>query len=235
MLAPDDSNVTRVVVEMKPGWIDVMVEEPRAEPGRTERLLRRTIEHWFSVHPLLVIDRVQTLTENGTLHGMRVWYHEAEDRETAVDRANRPVPLTFQVNEELTARLQPEYLEAVFKETELASGSLANPLKTHVLINRRKIAVVLDLESHRCALEPLEVVFPGLDTLAKVSVRKWQKAPQGRFLVIELAGSWFQPRTCEAIGVRPADAPFVRTNLTYDTGPRPDAPGREDEKKPEPW
>ena len=75
MPSPEDRNSTTVVIELEPGWIYVKIAEPKPELDLIERLLRRTIDHWFNAHPQFVIDKAQAITDHGIMQGIHVWYH----------------------------------------------------------------------------------------------------------------------------------------------------------------
>jgi hypothetical protein len=224
MPAPDEKNATVVVIEKAPGWIYVKIADPRPEPERIELLLGLTIQHWFNAHPQFVIDKKLDLTENGALEGINVWYH-AEDRQPepanpeparqALDRAKR------HDHDPVRERFPAEYIEAVVQEAMQFSASQQNDRGTMVVIMPRGIAVIIDQEVKRGAVVLVDVIYPRIDVAARATLQTWLARPTTRLHVLHVPGSWFFPYD-DGSPSRLADPDITPTNMTYDTGPRPE-------------
>jgi hypothetical protein len=223
MPPPDEQNANVVVIEMEPGWIHVKIAEPKPEPDRTELLLQLTIDHWINANPRLVIDGMQAVTEHGTLQGIDVWYH-------AIDRQGEPalpgprelpVSLALEVHNQVFQQLPKEHIEALFDEAKQIWRSLQDEHRTLVVINPGRVAVVLDKQANRGVALTVELIYPGIDASARTRVETWLEAPDSRRHLIQIAGSWFSRRASKAQMSKVSEPTFVRTNMTYDTGPRP--------------
>lgn len=223
MPSPEDRNATTVVMEMEPGWIYVKIAEPEAEPKRTELLLRLTIDHWFSAHPQLVIDKAQAITDHGVMQGIHVWYHvdDCQPRPTTPIPSQQPISLNIEVRTEVLKQIPREHIEAVVDEAIAIWRSQQDGNGTMVVINPRRIAVVLDRPANRGAVIPIELIYPAIDDATKSNVQAWLEAPPTRFLVVPIAGSWFGFHETETQKSEVVEPPFRHSNMNYDTGPRP--------------
>jgi hypothetical protein len=92
---------------------------------------------------------------------------------------------------------------------------------TLVAINPRRIAVILDKQANRGAVLPVQFIEQVLDDSMRTKLQTWLGSPQSRFYVMHLPGSWFVSREIEARRSKSVEPTFVRTNMTYDPGPRP--------------
>lgn len=119
--------------------------------------------------------------------------------------------MTIEVHGLVAQQLPKEHFEAVFDEAMEILRSHHDRKDTLVVINRRRIAVVLDKQANRGAILPLHLVERALDASVRRGLQTWFESPPTRVFVTHLPGSWF---VCREI----ADPAFVRTNMTYDTG-----------------
>jgi hypothetical protein len=191
MPSPDERISTTVVMEMEPGWIYVKIAEPEAEPNRTESLLRLTIDHWFSAHPQFVIDKAEGITDHGVMLGIHVWYHvnDRQPQPTTPMPPQQPIPLTIEVRTEILKQIPKEHLEAVVDEAIEIWRSHQDAHGTMFVISPRRIAVILDKQTNRGAVVPIELIYPGIEDAIKTKVQTWLKAPSTRFLVVHVVGS----------------------------------------------
>ncbi len=223
MPTPPEGDVTTVVIEMGPGWVDVRLIDRLPAPDRAESLLRRTIDHWFGDHPQFVIDRTEAFTEDGALRGIHVWYHLDEHRVERGTPASRqpPTSLAIEVHEQILRQLPKEYIEAVVEDAVQIWRSRPDRRGTTVVINPRRIAVVLDGRANRGAVLPLPLIEPALDASGRSDLEAWLESPQSRFLQMHLSGSWFLPDDFEAASPTIVEPTILRTNMTYDRRPGP--------------
>jgi hypothetical protein len=65
------------------------------------------------------------------------------------------------------------------------------------------------------------LIYPANDDATRVRVVTWLEAPPTRFLVVQIAGSWFLPHQTETQASKVVEPNLLSTNMTYDTGPPP--------------
>jgi hypothetical protein len=224
MPSPDERSATTVVIEMEPGRIYVKIAEPKPEPNRIELLLRLTIEQWFNAHPQFVIDKAEAVTDHGVMQGIHVWYHvnDRQPEPVSPERPQQVISLAVEVHIQVFRQLPMEHIEAVVDEAIQIWRSHPDGHGTTVLISPRRIAVVLDKQANRGALVPVELIYPAIEDATKSKVQTWLEAPPTRFLVVQIAGSWFLFHQTETQRSKFQEPPFMRTNMTYDAGPRPE-------------
>jgi nitrogen regulatory protein PII len=223
MPSPEERSATTVVMEMEPGRIYVKIVEPKPEPNRIEMLLRLTIEQWSNAHPQLVIDKAEAVTDHGVMQGIHVWYH-VNDRQlqpTSPTPPQQPISLTIEVRNEILRKIPKEHIEAIVDEAIEIWRSQQHGHGTIFVINPRRIAVVLDKQANRGAVVPVELIYPAIEDATRTKVQSWLEAPPTRFLVVQIAGSWFLFHQTEAQRSKIVDPPFLGSNMTYDTEPPP--------------
>lgn len=223
MPAPDERSATTVVIEMKPGWIYVKIAEPKPEPDRIELLLSLTIDQWFNTYAQYVIDKTQSVTDQGTLQGIHVWYHvnDRQSKPLNPELPKQPISLTVQVNNQDFQQVPKEHIEAVVDEAIQIWRSHQDWHGTLVVINPQGIAVILEKQVNRGAVLPVELVYPALEDATRKQVQTWLEAPPTRRHVILIDGSWFMPQKSDSRRSKVVEPDFKHTNVTYDTGPRP--------------
>ena len=223
MPSPDERIATTVVIEMKPGWIYVKIAEPKPEPERIELLLRLTIDQWFNTYPQYAIDKTQSVTDQGTLQGVHVWYHvnNRQSKPVNPELPKQPIALTVQVSNQVFQQVPKEHIEAVVDEAIQIWRSHQDWHGTLVVINPQGIAVILEKQVNRGAVLPVELVYPALEDATRKTVQTWLEAPPTRRHVILIDGSWFMPQKTESRRSKVVEPSILSTNMTYDTGPRP--------------
>jgi hypothetical protein len=215
MLPHENQNATVIVIEMGQGHVYVKIVEPRPEPQRTDLLLRRTIEAWFKSRPQLVIDRTESVAEAGEIVGFHVWYHAAENLAVQSRHADEPESMMIEVSQHVLRQLPKERVEAVVQEAMLARNENQAGQDSVVVVNARRIAVILDSLANRGAVIPIEALSDDLDDQGLLD---WLESPQTRLYVIPVAGSWFARQAVRRSVIEPS---FVTTNMVYDTGKQP--------------
>jgi hypothetical protein len=239
------NNVTIVVIEMEPGWVYVKMIDPKPAPEQIEIFLRRAIDDWFNARPESVIDRSQTVIDHGTMQGVHVWYHVSDRRpEPMSPPPPKPASLmSIEIHGLVSQQLPKEHIEAVVEDAMKLLHADQDRPDTLVVINRRRIAVVLDKQENRGTMLPLHLVERVMDASLRKQLHTWLESLPTRFFATHIPGSWFVSRDIEATGIktaepasmiasmaydtgsmRPAriyDTSLIRTKMTYDPGPRP--------------
>ena len=221
MPSPSESDVTTVVIEMEPGWVYVKIIDPKPAPDRIEFFLRRAIEDWLQAHPQFVIDRSEALSDHGVLQGIHVRYHVNAHQPEPTKPQQPPSSMTIEVHGLVIGQVPKEHIEAVVGEVMQIWRENPNRGDTLVAVNPRLIAVILDKQANRGAVLPVQFIEQVLDGTMRAKLQKWLESPHSRFYVIHLPGSWFVSREIEARRSKSVEPTFMRTNMTYDPGPRP--------------
>ena len=117
---------------------------------------------------------------------VNVWYHVAADR-LQHDLFN------IEVHEPIAQRYSKEYIEAVVAD---AMKVLPSP-DTLVVVNPRRIAVILDHQARRVAVIPVDLIEQVIDGQMKRNLLAWLASPATSFYVMYIAGSWFGGRGTE--------------------------------------
>jgi hypothetical protein len=125
--------------------------------------------------------------------------------------------MMIEVSEHVLRQLPKEYVEAVVAEAMLVRNENQDRQATLVVVNVRRIAVILDGRANRGAVFPVEAVFNSLADRARQGLLNWLGSPQTRLHVVSVAGSWFDRK---AVHVKTVEPSFVKTNMD-DSGKRP--------------
>jgi hypothetical protein len=223
MPSPAENKVTTVVIEMEPGVVYVKIMDPKPATDRIEFCLRRTIDEWFNAHPQFVIDRAQAVADHGEMQGIHVWYH-VNDRQPDPKKPKPQQPPTsfnIEVHPHILTQLAKEHVEAVVEDALGIWRSYEDRQDTLVAIIPRRIAVILDRQANRGAVLPVQEIEHAMDAAMKTGLQTWLKSPQTRFFVMHLPGSWFVSKEIDSKRSKVVDPAFMRTNMTYDNGRRP--------------
>ena len=193
MTSNPSGDVTTVVIEMEPGWVYVKITEPKPERDRIEFFLRRTIDDWFNARPTLVIDKAEVITRHGEVLGIHVWFHDADESQQKVSQqAKSPIgSFSIEVHGQIVHQLSKEYVEAVVDDAMKILPSYKDRQDTLVVINPRRVAVILDKQARRGAVLPLDLVEQAVEGTMKRKLEKWLSDPPSPFYVMHIAGSWF--------------------------------------------
>jgi len=187
------ADVTTVVIEMEPGLLYVKIAEPKPPADRIEFFLRRTVDDWFTLHPGFVIDGAKAITNHGELLGMHVWYHVASDRPQAASPASSPpLSYTIEVQGLIAKQFPKEYLEAVVADAMKILPAYQHRQDTLVVINPRRVAVLLDKQRRRGAVLPVDFIKQVVTEPAKARLQTFLAAPLAPFYVMHITGSYFK-------------------------------------------
>jgi hypothetical protein len=191
-----DGSVRVVVIPMEPGLVYVKLVDPKPAPDQSESCLRQTIDHWFKAHPGFVIDRAETVTDHGQMQGVQVWYHDGASGSEPVRPAAEPAPAGFsiEVHKRVADRFPKEYIEAVISEAMLILPAYKDRQDTLVVINPRRLAIILDERVSRGVALPVELIEQAIEGPKRDRLEQWLAAPKSRFYVMHIAGGWFERR-----------------------------------------
>lgn len=185
-------NVTTVAIEMEPGWMFFKVADPKPEPSRIEFFLRRAIEDWFAQRPTFVIEKATAITNHGEMLGIHVWYGVA-DAASDPPKTAGPVEFGIDVHGQIAAAHSREYIEAVVVDALRILPSYKDRQDTLVVINPRKVAVILDKRANSGAVIPAGFIEQVVDGGTKDRLQTWLTSPATPFYVMHIAGGWFSP------------------------------------------
>jgi hypothetical protein len=196
MSEPAEGRVRVVVIPVEPGLVYVKLMDPKPAPDLTESCLRQTINQWFKAHPGFVIDRAETVTDHGQMQGVQVWYHDGAPSSEPATSAYGPAPTAFsiEVHKGVADRFPKEYIEAVISDAMLILPAYAHRQDTLVVINPRRLAVILDGQVSRGVMIPVELIEQVIEGPKLDRLEQWLAAPKSRFYVMHIAGSWFGGR-----------------------------------------
>jgi len=188
---PSD-NVTTVVTEMEPGWIYVKVADPKPPLDRIEFFLRRTVNDWFDARPAFVIDRAEAITDHGEMLGLHVWYHATSDRSQPTSPPKPPTnSFNIEVHGQIAQQHSKEYIEAVVANAVENLPSYQHHRDTLVVVNPRRIAVIIDNQNRRGTVIPVDAIVHVIAGQTKAKLLTWLAAPASPFYLMHIAGNWF--------------------------------------------
>ena len=162
----------------------VKVADPKPPTHRIEFFLRRAVDDWFNARPAFVIDRSEAIADQGEILGLHVWYHVAEPQSLSDS-------FTIDVHGLIAKQHSTEYIEAVLGDAMKILPSYEHRRDTLVVINRRRIAVILDKQLRRGTVIPVDMIEQVVDGTVKMKLLTWLASPATPFYVMHIAGSWF--------------------------------------------
>jgi hypothetical protein len=99
--------------------------------------------------------------------------------------------MPIEVHADVAKLFAKEYVEAVISDAMKILPSYQHRQDTLVVINPRRVAVVLDKQAHRGAVIPVDLIEQVVEGPIKTKLRAWLAAPATPFYVMHIAGSWF--------------------------------------------
>ena len=84
-----------------------------------------------------------------------------------------------------------EYVEAVITDAMTILPSYQHRQDTLVVINPRRVAVIIDKQARRGAVIPVELIEQIVKGQMKTKLQTWLGSPPSPFYVMHIAGSWF--------------------------------------------
>ena len=99
--------------------------------------------------------------------------------------------MPIEVHADVAKSFPKEYVEAVITDAMKILPSYQHRQDTLVVINPRRVAVVLDKQAHRGAVIPVDLIEQVVEGQIKSKLQAWLAAPATPFYVMHIAGSWF--------------------------------------------
>jgi hypothetical protein len=82
----------------------------------------------------------------------------------------------------------------VISEAMLILPAYKNRQDTLVVINPRRLAIIVDEPMNRGVALPVELIEQAIEGPKLDKLEQWLSAPKSRFYVMHIAGSWFEGR-----------------------------------------
>jgi hypothetical protein len=214
----DNQEFTVVVIEMGPGLVRVRFAGPVPEPSRADVLLRKTIDSWLSVRPQLVIDQVQPVIEAEEVVGADLWLHavNAPIPHAQLPPSGEPLPWTIQVSGHILTKLPKEHVEAIIDEAMGVWNEQQARQSSLMVVNARRIVVILDGLARRGAVVPVDDIEHDLDDQMRQALYRWFQSPRTRLIAIPVPYGWSARQASMPAKPRVVETSFVRTNMVYD-------------------
>jgi hypothetical protein len=190
---PND-DVTTVAIELEPGSVYFKIADPKPDPSRIEFFLRRAIEEWLIAHPQLGIAKVRSFVHEGVMAGIHVWFRPVSELPDEVSEEEGSLPgsaMPIEVHGLISQSFSREYIEAVIGSAFEILPSYQDRKGTLVMINRRRVAIVIDKQAGRGAVIPVDFIEQVVAGPVKDKLLGWLIHPATPFYVMHIEGSWF--------------------------------------------
>ena len=99
--------------------------------------------------------------------------------------------MPIEVYADVAKSFPKEYIEAVITDAMKILPSYQHRQDTFVVINPRRVAVVLDKQARRGAVIPVNLIEQVVEGPMKSKLQSWLAAPASPFYLMHIAGSWF--------------------------------------------
>lgn len=99
--------------------------------------------------------------------------------------------MPIEVHADVAKSFAKEYVEAVITDAMKILPSYQHRQDTLVVVNPRRVAVVLDKQARRGAVIPVDLIEQVVERPMKTKLQTWQAAPATPFYVMHISGSWF--------------------------------------------
>jgi|SRR6185312_17024661 len=111
------------------------------------------------------------------------------DTQRGNEMAESTMPI--EINGEVAKSFAKEYIEAVITDAVKILPAYRHRQDTLVVINPRRVAVILDKQAWRGAVIPVELIERVVEGSMKAKLQAWLASPVSPFYVMHIAGSWF--------------------------------------------
>jgi hypothetical protein len=101
--------------------------------------------------------------------------------------------MTIEVHGLVAKSSSKEYIEAVIADALKILPSYSHRQDTLVVVNARRIAVILDKQARRGAVIPVDLIEQVVSGPMKERLQAYLAVPTQMFYVMHIAGSWFAP------------------------------------------
>jgi len=99
--------------------------------------------------------------------------------------------MTIEVHGRIAKKFSKEYIESVVTDALQILPSYKDRKDTLVVINPRRVAVILDKQAFKGSVLPLDFIEQVIEGAMKARLEKWLSNPVAPFYVMHIAGSWF--------------------------------------------
>ena len=99
--------------------------------------------------------------------------------------------MPIEVHADVAKSFAKEYVEAVITDALKILPSYQHREDTLVVVNPRRVAVILDKQARRGAVIPVDLIEQVIEGSMKSKLQSWLAAPASPFYVMHIAGSWF--------------------------------------------
>lgn len=179
MATEADGNANTVAIVVQPGLVFFKIAEPIPNPERTELLLRKTMEHWFSAHPGFLIEDETPVTADGRVVGFHVRYQVTPTQSLSNEMA-------VHVDRRIHEAFSREYIEAVVNDAMGAVPIVWPRGDAMIVVNRRRIALAIDLVAGRGIVVPVEQILDLLDEDRRDRLHNWLAGGEFAFHVLPI-------------------------------------------------
>jgi hypothetical protein len=105
--------------------------------------------------------------------------------------------MNIEVHGLIARSFSKEYVEAVIHDALKILPSYKDRKDTLVVINPRRVAVILDNQARRGAAIPVDFIEQVVAGPMKERLQTWLASPATPYYVMHIAGSWFGGRNAE--------------------------------------
>jgi len=99
--------------------------------------------------------------------------------------------MPIEVHGDVAQSFAKEYIEAVITDAMKILPSYRHRQDTLVVVNARRLAVILDKQAQRGAVIPVDQIEQVVEGPMKAKLVNWLASPATPFYVMHIAGSWF--------------------------------------------
>ena len=99
--------------------------------------------------------------------------------------------MPIEIHADVAKSFAKEYVEAVITDAIKILPSYQHRKDTLVVINPRRVAVILDKQARKGAVLPVELIEQVVEGQMKSKLQAWLANPPSPYYVMHLAGSWF--------------------------------------------
>jgi hypothetical protein len=100
-------------------------------------------------------------------------------------------PFNVEVHGRIAKDFSKEYVEAVVNDALKILPSYEERKETLVVVNPRRVAVILDTQARRGMVIPVDFIEQAFEGPMKERLQKWLASRASPYYVMHIAGSWF--------------------------------------------
>ena len=99
--------------------------------------------------------------------------------------------MPIEVHADVAKAFAKDYVEAVITDAMKILPSYQHRQDTLVVINPRRVAVIIDKQAYRGAVISVDLIEKVVEGPMKTKLQAWLASPPSPFYVMHIAGSWF--------------------------------------------